>query len=133
MQSQIFYATGDLQGIDIQRKLYMRVMTNRKFQRIKRIEKCFDVSKSAYDEPFSKHLVYYDIDCIQKDLHLTVGNDYDKDGREILVVQVREVSNLNLRRSIKRGKFTPISHPVIFSYPLGGLPSKEVLTKHSFN
>lgn len=90
LQGQIFYATGDLQGIDIQRKLFLRVMTNRRYQHIKRIEKCFDIPNCSFEEPFSRHPVYYDIDCIQQDLHLTVCNEYDEDGREILVVNVTD-------------------------------------------
>ena len=108
-------------------------MTNRKYQHIKRIEKCFDIPNCSYDESYAKHPVYYDIDCTQQDLHLTVCNEYDEDGREILVVNVNEIININTRRSIKRNKFIQISLLVTSSYLLGVLPSKAVLTKHLLN
>lgn len=133
LQCQIFYATGDLQGIDIQRKLFLRVMTNRRYQHVKRIEKCFDIPNCSYDEPLSKHPVYYDIDCIQQDLHLTVCNEYDEDGREILVVNVTDSMRFLYNRTlIKWDKSIPISRLAISLYRLGGLLFKEVLTKHSF-
>ena len=97
MQCQIFYATGDLQGIDIQRKLFLRVMTNRRYQHIKRIEKCFDIPNCSYDEPFSKHPVYYDIDCIQQGkpwYRIKFNNEVDKLGKTQKVEDLLQLLNV---------------------------------------
>ena len=52
----------------------------------------------------SQHPCYYDIDCLQQELYITVRYDYDRDGREILVVEVNYMCSLPLRKSRKGGR-----------------------------
>ena len=129
LQSRLFYATGDLQGIDIQRHLYLRTMTNKRFEHRSSLEECFDIPPLSFEEPMSQHPYYYDIDCLQQELYITVRYDYDRDGREILVVELNCMGSLPLRKSRKGGRSIQTLGQDTYSYLSAVFLSKEVLMR----
>lgn len=77
----------------------------------------------------SQHPYYYDIDCLQQELYITVRYDYDRDGREILVVEVNCMGSLPLRKSRKGGRSIQTLGQDTYSYLSAVFLSKEVLMR----
>lgn len=80
--------TGDLQSVDVQRQLYLKPVTSRRFRQLTTTYKLFCIPSLSVDNPNETKPLYYDINCTQQSLHLTVTFDYDKNSKEILVVSV---------------------------------------------
>lgn len=88
LRTTLFYMTGDLQSVDMQRQLYLKPVTNRRFRHTTVPYELFSIPSLSVDNPNETKPLYYDINCTQQSLHLTVTFDYDKNNKEILVVSV---------------------------------------------
>lgn len=87
LRTSIFYMTGDLQSVDIQRHIYLKTLTNKRFQNTLNLYQLFNLP-SFHTPSDGIKPIYYDINCTFQDLHLTVSFEFDKNDREILVISV---------------------------------------------
>ena len=90
LRCHLFYCTGDLQGVDVHRSMFMQVITSHRMKHVKSIDRLFDVPSPKLSSLFTPKPIYYEVDCREPTLHLTVSNEYDNEGREILVVTVKK-------------------------------------------
>ncbi|KAK8830537.1 hypothetical protein WA577_004269 [Blastocystis sp. JDR] len=90
LRCHLFYCTGDLQGVDVHRSMFMQVITSHRMKHVKSIDRLFDVPSPKPSSLFTPKPIYYEVDCREPTLHLTVSNEYDNEGREILVVTVKK-------------------------------------------
>ena len=89
LRCHLFYCTGDLQGVDVHRSMYMEPITSHRKTHIDSFSALFDIPPFTVPSVFTPKPTYYDVECREHVLHLTVENEYDSEGREILVVAVR--------------------------------------------
>lgn len=88
VRTSVFYLTGDLQSVDIKRQIFLKAMTNRRFQQQQNLHQLFHLPLYHIPKSVDKKPIFYDIQCNKQNLHLTVSFEYDIDNNEILVVSV---------------------------------------------
>ena len=80
--------TGDLQSVDINRTLFIKPITMRKYRQLTNLCNLFDLPTLNIQKALQSKPIYYDALCSQQDLHLVVEYDYDENDQEILVISV---------------------------------------------
>ena len=89
VRTSVFYLTGDLQSLYIKLQIFLKAMTNRRFQQQQQnLHQLFHLPLYHIPKSVDKKPIFYDIQCNKQDLHLTVSFEYDIDNNEILVVSV---------------------------------------------
>ena len=86
MRYTIFYCTGDLTGVDIQKRAYFTTITNRQLSRTSCLFSFFNLAEIQPPTLFDPIPVYYDVQCNRPQLYLTV--EYDDDNEEGGILQI---------------------------------------------
>lgn len=101
MHYSLFYCSGDLSSVEVKRTVFFQCTTNRHLTSLRQPSDCFHLPQPTIPRPFDKTPIYYDVQCNQRQLHLTVEEHRDRNQRVIL-----RVLTVEKRRQI---------HPIIAS------------------
>ena len=88
MHYSLFYCSGDLSSVEVKRTVFFQCTTNRHLTSLRQPSDCFHLPQPTIPRPFDKTPIYYDVQCNQRQLHLTVDEHRDRNQRVILQVLV---------------------------------------------
>ena len=88
MRYSVFYCSGDLSSVEVKRTAFFQCVTNHRLTSLRHPFDCFHLPEQYIPRPFDSTPIYYDVQCNQRQLHLTVEEHRDCEQRVILRVLV---------------------------------------------